>query len=253
MKVISLQSGSNGNCLYVETNGTRLLFDAGISASLAAERLASHGRDIKDVDALIISHDHGDHVRHAGVYHRKFDLPVYITPGTLDRALSRHNIGKGSNIMHFSAGEEIKINGLSIQTIPSPHDCLEGSVFVISSNGKRLGIITDIGHVFNDLHSIISSLDAVFIESNYDTEMLIQGSYPTHLKKRIQGPEGHLSNRESAELLLAGVRLKWACLAHISKNNNSPSTALRTHREVLGNDLTLYVASRKGTSEILVI
>jgi len=253
VKVISLQSGSSGNCLYVETDGTRLLFDAGISASAAAERLASLGRDIKDVDALIISHDHGDHVRHAGVYHRKFGLPVYITPRTLDRSLSRHNLGKISDILHFSSGEDININGLSIQTIPSPHDCIEGSLFVISSNGKRLGIFTDLGHIFNELYSIISSLDAVFIESNYDTDMLTGGSYPSYLKKRIQGPEGHLSNTESAELLLAGVRLKWACLAHISKNNNSPSMALRTHREVLGNNLTLYTASRNGTSEILII
>ncbi len=253
MIAISLQSGSNGNCLYIETNGTRLLFDAGISAATAADRLASHGRNIKDVNALIISHDHADHVRHAGVYHRKYGLPVYITPGTLKVASSRHRIGRVDDIMHFSAGEEIKINNLSVQTIPCPHDCIDGSLFVISSNGKRLGIFTDVGHVFNELYTIISSLDAVFIESNYDTDMLIKGPYPAYLKKRIQGPQGHLSNSEAAELLRDGKRLKWACLTHISNNNNTPSAALKTHREVLGNDLTLYTASRHGTSEILVI
>lgn len=251
--MISLQSGSNGNCLYVETGRTKLLVDAGISPSLASRRLALYGLDMRDVDALIISHDHGDHVRYAGTFHRRYDIPLYITRRTLFKALTNHGIGRVSDAIYFSVGDEIVMNNLSILTIPSPHDCADGSLFVISSEGKRLGIFTDLGHVFTELQSLMKTLDAVFIESNYDSEMLMGGTYPNYLKQRIQGPEGHLSNSESAELLLAGQHLRWACLAHLSKNNNSPVTALRTHREVIGVDLQLYIAGRDDVSQVLVI
>lgn len=253
MIAISLQSGSNGNCIFVETNGLKLLFDAGISGKQAEQRLASFGRDIRDVDALIISHDHGDHVRHAGVYQRKFKIPVYITPGTLESALKKQNLGCLQDIRHFTSGDNIDFGDVSVRTIPCPHDCVDGSVFVISSHKKLLGIWTDLGHVFEDLSSLIPSLDAVFIESNYDSHMLANGLYPSFLKQRIQGPHGHISNVESAELLQAGSRLKWACLAHLSNNNNNPDTALETHREILGEELTLYTASRYNSTGILSI
>lgn len=241
---ISLQSGSNGNCIYVETDSAKLLFDAGISSVRAKERLSAFGRDIHDVDALIISHDHSDHVRHAGVYQRRYGMPVYITPQTLSRSVRKHDLGRLDNVRHFSAGESIEFNNVSVQTIPSPHDCADGSVFVISSNKKRIGIMTDLGHIFEDLGNVVPTLDGIFIESNYDPEMLANGYYPAFLKHRICGPEGHLSNEEAAELLLSGKRLKWACLAHLSNNNNDPETALKTHREIIGNSLALYTASR---------
>ena len=253
MLAISLQSGSNGNCIYVETNGLKLLFDAGISGKQAEQRLESFGRDIRDVSALIISHDHTDHVRHAGVYQRKFQIPVYITPGTLDRALKKQNLGCLKDIRYFTSGDNINFGNVSVRTIPCPHDGVDGSVFVVSSHKKLLGIWTDLGHVFEDLSSLIPSLDAVFIESNYDPNMLDNGDYPSFLKQHIQGPHGHISNVESAELLQAGSRLKWACLAHISNNNNTPGTALETHREIHGEELTLYTASRYNPTGILSI
>ena len=251
MIIISLQSGSNGNCTYVETCGVKLLFDAGISGSRAKERLSSFGRDIRDVDALIISHDHADHVRHAGVYQRKFGLPLYITPDTLNISVKKHKLGMLSNVNHFTAGDTIHFDNVSIQTIPCPHDGVDGAVFVVSSNNKRLGIMTDLGHVFEDLCTFIPSLDGIIIESNYDPVMLANGPYPAFLKNRIQGPEGHISNRESAELLQMGERLKWACLAHLSNNNNDPETALRTHRKIGGESLPLFTASRYHSTNIL--
>ena len=248
---ISLQSGSSGNCIYIETDSVKLLFDSGISGRQAEERLSAFGRDIRDVDALIISHDHSDHVRHAGVYQRKFDIPIYITRKTLDRSNKKHNLGKLDNVYFFSAGEEIKFDNVSVQTISSPHDGVDGVVFVIESGSKRLGIITDLGHVFDDLYTLIPSLDGIFIESNYDPDMLAGGPYPAFLKQRIRGPEGHLSNREAAELLLSGERLKWACLSHLSNNNNDPDTALQTHRSILDRDLSLHTASRYTATGIL--
>ncbi|MBI4699535.1 MAG: MBL fold metallo-hydrolase [Nitrospirae bacterium] len=248
---ISLQSGSNGNCTYVESNGAKLLFDAGISSIEASCRLAAFGRDIKNVDALIISHDHSDHVRFAGVYQRRFGIPVYITQKTMDSAMSRLRMGKMNDINYFKAGENLRFGSVSVQTIPSPHDGVDGSVFVVSSSEKRLGILTDLGHVFRELITIIESLDAVFIESNYDPEMLTTGPYPYFLKNRIQGPKGHISNQEAAELLLSGSRLKWACLAHLSNNNNDPAIAINTHRKILGEGLPLYTASRFAATGIL--
>jgi phosphoribosyl 1,2-cyclic phosphodiesterase len=250
---ISLQSGSNGNCIYVETSGVRLLFDAGISSIRARQRLEAFDRDIREVDALIISHDHADHVRHAGVYQRKYGLPVYITPRTLERAVKKQNLGRLKDVRYFMSGEEICFGDVTVKTIPCPHDGVDGSIFVVLSGGKRLGIWTDLGHVFEELYSVVPSLDAVFIESNYDPCMLVNGMYPSFLKQRIQGPQGHISNMEAAELLLAGSRLRWACLAHISNNNNTPQTALKTHRDIVGEDLTLYTASRYTPTGILTV
>lgn len=251
MIAISLQSGSNGNCTYVETDSVKILFDAGISGIQASERLSAFNRDIRNVDALIISHEHADHVRHAGVYQRKYGLPIYITRKTLDRSAKRHRLGEISDVNYFMTGEAIKFNKVSVQTILCPHDGVDGAVFVVSSNKKRLGIMTDLGHVFKDLRTTIPSLDGIFIESNYDPEMLANGPYPAFLKQRIRGPHGHLSNRESAELLLTGERLKWACLAHLSNNNNNPEKALQTHREILGDNLDMFTANRYSSTGIL--
>lgn len=249
MIAISLQSGSNGNCYYVEANGKKLLFDAGITASMAARRLQEHGRDIRDVDALIISHDHGDHARHAGVFSRKYRMPVYITQNTLATASKRHGIGRMGDIRHFMAGDEIVVGDVLIETMPSPHDASDGSLFVVSSDRCRLGIWTDLGYVPDDLYYHIDRLDAVFIESNYDPVMLENGPYPAFLKKRIKGPDGHLSNIDCARLLQAGSKLKWACLAHISNNNNSPETALETNRRIVGANFPFFTADRYLSSE----
>lgn len=253
MIAISLQSGSNGNCIYIETEGVKLLFDTGIPGIQAERRLASYGRDIRDVDALIISHDHADHVRYAGVYQRKFCLPVFITRKTLKHAAAGQKLGQMDNVNYFKSGENLNFNNVSVQTIPSPHDGVDGVAFVISSREKHLGILTDLGHVFKDLYSVMGYLDAVFLESNYDPEMLAHGPYPSFLKRRIAGPRGHISNAESAELLQAGSRLKWACLAHLSNNNNDPATAIRTHREILGESFPLYTASRSMATDILKV
>lgn len=231
----------------------KLLFDAGISSIQAERRLASFGREIRDVDALIISHDHSDHIRHSGVFQRRFGLPVYTTPGTLDKARSRHNLGRLQDINYFQSGDTIQFGSVSVQTIPSPHDGADGSLFMVSAHEKRLGIWTDLGHVFKELFFLISSLDAVFIESNYDPLMLVHGHYPAFLKQRIQGPYGHLSNGEAAELLAAGNRLKWACLAHLSNNNNSPEKALQTHRNIIGDNLPIYTASRYTANGIFSV
>ena len=261
MKVISLQSGSNGNCFYVEAGGVRLLFDAGISGRCAQERLELHGRDIRDVDALFISHDHSDHIRSMGVFQRKFDLPVYVTQATLNAAYRTGKVGPMQRVRFFSAGESVEFSGednsrVQVHTVPTPHDSADGVAFVIEDDrGNRVGILTDLGHVFSGLREVLESLDAVVIESNYDNEMLDGGRYPAHLKRRIKGRGGHLSNLEAANLIKesAGQRLKWACLCHLSGDNNRPDVAVRTHKEILGEDFPVYVASRHEASHVFEV
>ena len=252
MQVVSLQSGSNGNCIYVKAGGVRLLFDAGISGKQARERLALRGLDVADVDALLVSHDHVDHSRSVGIYQRKFGLPVFVTAKTLRAAAARHPIGEISDARHFQAGATLKFGTVAVETIPTPHDGADGVAFVVDDGRSRLGILTDLGHVFAGLDAVIRSLDAVLLESNYDPKMLARGSYPEMVKHRIRGPGGHLSNFEAAELLRdAGRRLRWACLAHLSHENNTPALAVATHRRVLGDALPLRVATRYEATEVM--
>lgn len=246
MYVASLQSGSNGNCIYVEAAGVALLFDAGISGRQAELRLEGLGRDIRDVDALIISHDHRDHSGCAGIYQRKFGLPVRMTRRTREAADARCGLGRMENVREFRAGQTMRFGSVRVETMPTPHDARDGVAFIVRAERKRLGILTDLGHVFDDLRSAVAGLDGVVLESNYDPGMLARGWYPEFLKDRIRGPGGHLSNLEAAELLAreAGPSLKWACLAHLSEDNNDPRLALSTHRKILGEDLDIHVSSR---------
>ncbi len=254
MRVISLQSGSNGNCIYVETAGARLLLDAGLSGIQVQRRLALHGRDVRGVDAVVISHDHADHCRSMGILHRKFGLPIYVTAETF-RAAACYGLGKIAALRHFGSGQTLRIGDVAIETIATPHDGVDGVAFVIDDGRRRLGILTDLGHVFSGLEDVLRSLDAVVLESNYDAEMLADGPYPVWLQERIRGPAGHISNVESAELLqkAASKRLQWACLAHLSEDNNTPAVALRTHRRIVGRRLPLVVATRHEATDVLEV
>jgi phosphoribosyl 1,2-cyclic phosphodiesterase len=255
MKLIALQSGSNGNCIYVQARGVRLLFDAGISGSQARQRLDGHGQEIARVDALLISHNHRDHASGMGIFQRKFGLPIHATRPTLDAAQASMRLGKLSQVHHFTAGSTLDFGGVRVETIPTPHDGVDGVAFVVDDGRSRLGILTDLGHRFDRLLQVMGTLDAVLLESNYDPAMLAGGSYPTFLKRRIAGRGGHLSNLEAAALLgsVPRGRLRWACLGHLSEQNNTPELALQTHRQVLGNHLPLVVASRYHATDVLEV
>ncbi len=252
MRTISLQSGSNGNCIYVESGDVRLLFDAGISGTQAESRLAEHGRDIRDVQAVIISHDHCDHARSLGILQRKFGLPVYVTPRTLLQAGTRGSLGKLQQIEHFAAGSTLRFGHVTVETIPTPHDGVDGVAFVVDDSRQRLGILTDLGHIFRGLPELLGTLDAMLLESNYDPQMLASGWYPAQLKRRIRGPGGHLSNEEAATLVSVSTngRLRWLCLGHLSQENNTPARALAAHRQILGDRVPIYVASRYEASGV---
>ncbi|MEE8450712.1 MAG: MBL fold metallo-hydrolase, partial [Thermoguttaceae bacterium] len=218
-------------------------------------RLASHGRDIRRVDAVVISHDHSDHARCMGIFQRKFGLPLHVTTKTLDAAARRCRLGRIDTVHHFEPTAVLRFGQVTVETIPTPHDGADGVAFVIDDGRHRLGILTDLGHVFDGLESLIGSLDAILLESNYDGRMLADGDYPDFLKQRISGPGGHLSNAEAAELLrtAAGSRMQWACLAHLSEDNNRPEVALRTHHRVLGDRFPLHIAGRHQVTDVLEI
>lgn len=255
MKVVSLQSGSNGNCFYIESGDTSLLFDAGISGRQAETRLAKHGRDIRNADALFISHDHSDHTSGMGVFSRKFDLPVYVTRRTLDAVRRYRNTGQIKRIRLFSAGDSISFGNVTVHTIPTPHDSVDGVAFVVEDRDSRVGILTDLGHVFEGLREVLRSLDAVVIESNYCDQMLETGPYPEHLKRRISGHGGHLSNVDAAQLIkeTRTDRLKWACLCHLSEENNRPETARETHSKIVGDDFPIHIAGRDDVTDIFEV
>jgi len=246
----SLQSGSNGNCIYVEAGDTRLLFDAGISGKQAQGRMRVRDRDINDVDALVISHDHSDHVRGAGVFHRKFKIPIYMTRPT-HRALQCH-LGAVREVRYFEAGKPLCFNGVTVHAIRTPHDAADGVAFVIEHNGKRLGILTDLGHPFAALADLLACLDAVYLESNYDPHLLATGPYPLYLQRRISGPAGHLSNEEAGSLIRnTAHKLQWVALAHLSERNNTPELAFETHRRLVGQSLPVFLASRYEVGPVL--
>ena len=252
VRFASLQSGSNGNCLYVESGDVRLLFDAGLTGQQTRLRLESFGVEITSAQAVLISHAHNDHVRYAGVLQRQYNLPIWMTPGTLEKAQSTKKLGRFTEPHLFNSGETLTFGTVKVETFPTAHDVPEGVCFVVDNGAVRLGIMTDLGCRFLGLKEIIATLDGIYLESNYDSAMLENGEYSEDLKQRIRGGQGHLSNTEAAELLLQpDKRLRWACLGHLSAKNNTPEAVLETHRQILGESFPLHIAPRYGVSEML--
>ena len=234
MRVISLQSGSNGNCIFVEANDVRLLFDAGLTGDKTEERLAEVGINVRSVHSVLISHDHSDHIKGAGVLQRKFALPIWLTRKTCEAAaVYRKSPVHLESPRFFKAGESIRFeNNVVVATLPTPHDGVDGVGFIVDDGTNRFGILTDLGHVFPELKQVFPTLDGVLIESNYDPKMLdASNKYPEWLKNRIRGKHGHLSNRDAASLIKnAGSRLQIASVGHLSQENNTPELAMEPYR-----------------------
>lgn len=257
MEVISLQSGSSGNCVFVRSNDTCVLFDAGISGIQAQLRLAKFGYDIRACQALVLSHEHQDHICGVGAFHRKFGLPVFANQKTWAATCNRPSTGNIGRPNFFTSGRSFQIGSLRIDPVGTPHDAIDGVCFVIEDikSGQRFGLLTDLGHVFHGLQKLVASLDAVLIESNYDEQMLRHGSYPQHLKNRISGKQGHISNDEAAQLIVEcdASQLQWVCLGHLSAHNNSPDLAIAAHRERYGDRFSLFCASRESATRLPII
>jgi phosphoribosyl 1,2-cyclic phosphodiesterase len=257
MEVIPLQSGSSGNCVFVRVGQTRLLFDAGVSGRKTQQRLEAFGHDIRDVDAVIISHDHSDHTSSLGSLNRQFGLPLFLNRATYHVLARKRSTGSLTKVHHFKTGGTLEFPGVRIHTMGTPHDAADGVCFVIEAieSGRQFGLMTDLGDEFDQLHDWLPRLDALMIESNYDPRMLRDGHYPQALKDRITGSGGHISNEQAARLVrdYTGPQLQWVCLAHLSDENNTPELALAACQETIVSKLRIVCADRHNAIEPLRI
>jgi phosphoribosyl 1,2-cyclic phosphodiesterase len=228
-----LASGSKGNACYVETDNTKILIDAGISCRELLKRLDIEGVPLNDLDAIILTHEHHDHIKGAGPISRRFNVPVYSNNPTMQG--SSRTLGKIETHITIETGNTLSIGDLEVETFSKPHDAADPIGLVISSNHSRLGILTDVGECTEIIEDHLKDCTAVLLESNHDIDMLDNGPYPFHLKKRIKSSRGHLSNLEAAEFLkrLAHDRLDHIILAHLSEINNSPEKAIREAKKAL--------------------
>ena len=214
MRFSVLASGSGGNACYVETDQARILIDAGLSCRELMRRLETVQADPKALDALVVTHEHVDHMRGAGPLARLLDIPVYINRSTFRKSLK--TLGNLSKPMTIHTGQTITINDLSIETFTKCHDTADPIGLVLSSDGSRLGLITDLGRSTQVVEDRLRGCHALIIEFNHDQKMLENGPYPWEVKRRIKGAEGHLSNQQAGELLeaVAHKDLDLVILAH---------------------------------------
>lgn len=243
----SLNSGSNGNCYYVENQHDAIFVDAGISCRETEKRMDRLGLSMSKVRAIFVSHEHSDHIRGISVLAKKYQLPVFIT----DVTLKKSGISLESNLINtFRAHESVKIGGLEIISFPKFHDASDPHSFIISHNGFKLGVFTDIGMPCENVIQYFSSCDAAFLEANYDDEMLENGRYPHHLKARIRGDYGHLSNHQALELFCShGMHMSHLLLSHLSKDNNHPQIVSDLFKSK-SQKTEIIVASRDQESKI---
>lgn len=233
MRVAVLASGSRGNAVVLEHDGAVLYFDSGLSGREHARRLGQSGLDCGPPSAIFLSHEHSDHLRGVGVLARKFEAPVYTSPGTADAASNR--LGRVPGLVRMPNGDSVELGGLRVSSFSVPHDAADPSGYVIQWSGGRLGIATDLGVAGPLVRSSLLGCSALLLEFNHDLEMLWNGRYPWPLKQRIASATGHLSNDSAAELLasVADAGLKLVVLAHLSEENNRAELASNAAREVL--------------------
>jgi phosphoribosyl 1,2-cyclic phosphodiesterase len=248
-----LASGSKGNAVYVSDGETAVLFDAGLSGVDIERRMTASGLDPKNLDAIIVSHEHNDHIQGVGVLSRRFDLPVFISRETEKAA---YRLGKLKAVHHFSCGTPFALERLRIHPFSIAHDADDPAGFTISRGGLKVGIATDLGVATAMVRVHLKDCSALILEANHDPQMLVDGPYPWPLKQRIQGRTGHLSNPDAMVLLkeLSHERLREVVLAHLSETNNRPEKALAAVGPALtGCSARLHVACQDRPSPVFRI
>jgi phosphoribosyl 1,2-cyclic phosphodiesterase len=248
--IASLNSGSNGNCYYIGNEREAVLVDAGISCRETERRMARLGLSMQRVKAIFISHEHSDHIRGLAVLAKKYRLPVYVTDGTV------HHCGAVPKELCYTLKSylPVQIGSLEITAFPKHHDAVEPHSFMITNGGTRIGVFTDIGAPCEHLIRHFAQCHAVFLEANYDEDMLEQGRYPIYLKRRIRGGKGHLSNKQALEMFITHKPdyMSHVLLAHLSKDNNNPEVVQQLFAQHAG-DTHISVASRYEESPVYSI
>ena len=256
MRVCLLASGSKGNSLFVEAGGTRLLVDAGLSAREILLRLAAIGMAGSDLDAVLITHEHTDHIRGAGTLARKLKIPVMVSYPTHREA---EQYFKKTEIVEFETGYAFCYKGISIDPFPITHDATDPVGFRLDSNEGAVGFATDLGIATRLVMDKLQGCRVLVLESNHDEDMLLNGPYPWHLKQRIKSRHGHLSNTDSAALLdeVIHPELEGIFLAHLSEVNNDPQLAYAAACNLLGSQNAcspkLIIGDQYSSSEVLTI
>ena len=260
MKFCSLYSGSSGNSIFIASETTKLLSDAGMSAKKIVGALCSIGEEPLGLSAIMISHEHDDHIKGAGVLSRKYNLPIYASKGTW-RAMEQL-IGPVAvcNKIIFSSYAPFEIGDITVTPFPIPHDACEPVGYSFSTAGKKITVATDIGHINLNLLNCFQDSDLLMLESNHDLEMLNAGPYPWNLKRRIAGKDGHLSNDAAGKVVayMAERGTKRFLLGHLSKKNNFPELAYQTVCNALcgkslkpGADVMLDVVLRDRVGNVI--
>lgn len=232
VKVCSLASGSNGNAFYIKTGDTAFLVDAGISRKQLFQRLTQIDSHISEIQGIFITHEHTDHTRGLEVLLRKHPTPVYVSEQTYNEIPLDIN----RDYLNFiRTNDTINISGTEIQSLSKSHDAVDPSLFCFHYKGIKISVITDAGYGCDNIARAIKDADVLFLETNYDEEMLRSGFYPPYLKRRIESNHGHLSNSDAANLVVqhASPNLKYFFLSHLSENNNTPKLALETVQSIL--------------------
>ncbi len=232
MKICSLASGSKGNCLYLETGDTRVLIDAGLSLRETLLRMEEVGIDASSIHAVLVTHEHIDHIRSAGSFSRKFKVPVFVSHLVHDKADAYL---KKTQVSEFESGSVFAFREIQVDPVPITHDSCDPVGFVVESCEGRAASVTDLGIVTRLVTEKLRGCRFINLESNHDVDMLMNGPYPWALKQRIKSRHGHISNEESLELLheLAHEGLEALVIAHMSEVNNHPKHVVRTTRAFL--------------------
>jgi len=249
MRLTVLASGSSGNALLISTNTTSILMDAGISAKRAAYAISEAGEDPSNLAAVLVTHEHTDHISGVGPIARRFDLPVHATRGTL-RVINRR-AGDGFSKVPIASGEPLSIGDITVSPFSTSHDCADPVGYAFDADSARIVVATDLGIVGSAVRDQMARADCVVLEFNHDERMLVDGPYPWPLKQRILSNVGHLSNATAARELerSAGHPVSTVVLAHLSDENNKPRLAYEAAAVALDaagrSDVAVLLASQK--------
>ena len=249
--ITSLNSGSNGNCYYIGNETEAVLIDAGISCKETEIRMNRLGLQLSKVKAIFISHEHSDHIKGVALLSKKYHIPVYITEQTHRQARIKFE----KNLFNrFRANKAVQIGSLTVMPFKKMHDAVDPHSFTIASSSVTIGVFTDIGIVCHEIIHHFKQCHAVFLEANYDVDMLSNGNYPTYLKQRITNGTGHISNEQALELfkMHQHSHLTHIFLSHLSKNNNTPELALELFKKH-AYKTQIIVASRYNESPVYQI